>query len=102
MDDAFGWDDGLICGGSAQIFIQPLVAAAPSSAEVFRAAIALKDERRRGMLAMVVEAPSPADIGRTLLVPEEGPIVGALEDAALAEEVAAAPRRLWEAGGESP
>jgi xanthine dehydrogenase accessory factor len=142
LDDDFGWDDGLICGGSAQIFIQPLCSAdlpvgeqagrkpgatmgevvepepaptpnaqrptpdpqppTPNPHAAYAAAIALKDERRRGMLAMVVEAPSPADIGRTLLVPEEGPMVGALKDAALAEEVTATARRLLEEGGEAP
>src|SRR5438034_5598855 len=38
LDDDFGWDDGLICGGTAQIFIQPMVTAAP---EVYAAALAL-------------------------------------------------------------
>ena len=61
LDDDFGWDDGLICGGSAQIFIQPLTTHHASPAEVYQAAIALKADRRRGMLAMVVAAPSPAE-----------------------------------------
>ena len=100
--DDFGWDDGLICGGSAQIFIQPLTTHHASPAEVYQAAIALKADRRRGMLAMVVAAPSPADIGRTLLVREDGPLVGALEDGALTEEVTTTARRLLEEGGEAP
>src|SRR5713226_2097455 len=58
LDDDFGWDDGLICGGSAQIFIQPLTTHHASPAEVYQAAIALKADRRRGMLAIVVAAPS--------------------------------------------
>ncbi len=102
LDDDFGWDDGLICGGSAQIFIQPLTTHHASPAEVYQAAIALKADRRRGMLAMVVAAPSPADIGRTLLVPEDGPLVGALEDGALTEEVTTTARRLLEESGEAP
>jgi xanthine dehydrogenase accessory factor len=51
---------------------------------------------------MVVAAPSAADIGRTLLVPEEGPLVGTLEDEALAEELATTARRLLQEGGEAP
>src|SRR5437588_750159 len=62
----------------------------------------MEAEARRGALALVVAAPSPADVGRTLLVPEEGPLVGALADAALAEEVASAARQLLEEGGEAP
>src|SRR5204863_7922144 len=65
-------------------------------------AIALKAERRRGVLAMPVTAPVAADVGRTLLIPDEGPVVGALEDAALAEEIAAAARGLLQEGGETP
>ena len=26
LDDDFGWDDGLICGGTARVFVQPLKA----------------------------------------------------------------------------
>jgi xanthine dehydrogenase accessory factor len=112
LDDDFGWDDGLICGGSSQIFIQPLAGTqhrtpntqypTPDPRAIYAAAIALKDERRRGTLALVVAAPSPADIGRTLLVPEEGPLVGSIEDAALAEELTSAARGLLEEGGEMP
>jgi xanthine dehydrogenase accessory factor len=54
------------------------------------------------MLAMVVAAPSPADVGRTLLVPEEGPLVGDLEDEVLAAELTTAARRLLQEGGEAP
>lgn len=134
LDDDFGWDDGLICGGSAQIFIQPIrsadlpVGEAPADRKVgatdgeaciasptpnaqpptpkahsaYAAALALKAERRRGMLALVVAAPSPADVGRTVLVPEEGPLVGALKDAGLAEAVVTNARRLLTEGGEAP
>jgi xanthine dehydrogenase accessory factor len=103
LDDDFGWDDGLICGGSAQIFIQPLASRVRlSPLDVYDAAIALKAERRRGMLAMVIAASSAADIGRALLVTEEGPPLGALSDAGLMEELTAATRGLLEEGGEAP
>jgi len=128
LDDDFGWDDGLICGGSAQILIQSMSSAdlpvgealatageapgagptpdpqplTPPPHSAYAAALALKAERRRGMLALVVAAPSPSDVGRALLVPEEGPSVGALEDAALADQVVTTARRLLAEGGEAP
>ena len=44
----------------------------------------------RAFLAMAVAAPDPRDVGRTLLLSEEGPTVGALADPSLQEEIAAA------------
>jgi xanthine dehydrogenase accessory factor len=115
LDDDFGWDDGLICGGSAQIFIQPLVRREPSPTgddsaagpgawplDVYDAAIALKSERRRGMLAMVIAASSVADVGRSLLVTEEASTLGALTDAGLMEELTGTTRTLLREGGEAP
>src|ERR1051325_3442087 len=50
LDDDFGWDDGLICGGTAHIFLQPK----PDEQEyVFRAAFELKERRECGVLALV-------------------------------------------------
>lgn len=106
LDDDFGWDDGLICGGSAQIFIQPMSDAGEgpgfTPAEIYDAAIALKADRHRGMLAMVVAAPSAADLGRTLLIPEEGAPVGTLQDEALQEQLVTTARGLLREGGEAP
>jgi xanthine dehydrogenase accessory factor len=111
LDDDFGWDDGLICGGSSQIFLQRIDPAAersnpalptPNTRSVYAAAVALKAKRRRAMLAMLVEAPSPGDVGGTLLVPEEGPVFGALGNNALVEELTETARRLLAEGGEAP
>src|SRR5438445_12531813 len=44
LDDDFGWDDGLICGGTAQIFIQPMHSASP---DLYVAALALHEARGR-------------------------------------------------------
>src|SRR5687767_12140903 len=43
LDSDFGWDDGLICGGSASILIQP-----PPAAAAYRAAVELDRRRARG------------------------------------------------------
>ncbi len=44
LDDDFGWDDGLICGGSVQTFVQPN----PGSHKIWPALLA--DTRQRRML----------------------------------------------------
>lgn len=49
LDDDFGWDDGLICGGSVQTFVQPN----PQSREVWRALLAAPDTRQRRMLVTI-------------------------------------------------
>src|SRR5437763_9627664 len=68
LDDDFGWDDGLICGGTAQIFIQPMHAAAP---DVYAAALALHAERGRGALASVVAGAPQELLGRPILIGED-------------------------------
>ena len=49
LDDDFGWDDGLICGGAVQTFVQPN----PQSREVWRALLADPDTRQRRMLVTI-------------------------------------------------
>ncbi len=48
LDDDFGWDDGLICGGAVQTFVEPN----PKSRQVFQAL--LPESRERRMLVTVV------------------------------------------------
>jgi xanthine dehydrogenase accessory factor len=67
LDDDFGWDDGLICGGTAQIFLQPMRRVRP---EPFAEALSLLGEGGRGVLVTVVAAPDPEAVGTTLLVRE--------------------------------
>jgi xanthine dehydrogenase accessory factor len=50
LDDDFGWDDGLICGGAVQTFVQPN----PGSREIWRALLADPDTRERRMLVTLV------------------------------------------------
>ena len=49
LDDDFGWDDGLICGGSVQTFVQPN----PKSHAVWQALLAAPDSPQRRVLATV-------------------------------------------------
>ena len=51
LDDDFGWDDGLICGGAVQTFVQPH----PKSREVWRALLAEPDSRQRRMLVTITD-----------------------------------------------
>lgn len=50
LDDDFGWDDGLICGGAVQTFVQPH----PQSQNVWRALLADPGSRQRRMLVTLV------------------------------------------------
>jgi len=52
LDDDFGWDDGLICGGSVQTFVQPNPM---SSGGVWRALLAEPAKRERRVLATIIE-----------------------------------------------
>jgi xanthine dehydrogenase accessory factor len=49
LDDDFGWDDGLICGGSVQTFVQP----DPRSDKVWQALLAEPAKRQRRVLATI-------------------------------------------------
>ncbi len=49
LDDDFGWDDGLICGGSVQTFVQPN----PPSGKVWQALLADPSTRQRRVLATI-------------------------------------------------
>ncbi|MFN3653109.1 MAG: XdhC family protein [Armatimonadota bacterium] len=98
LDDDFGWDDGLICGGTAHIFLQPRPT---GQEEVFRAMVALRAERGRGVVALVVDG-APETVGRRCLVRAEAPTVGDPGSPALREAIEAAARRILSEGGDEP
>src|SRR5205823_3663639 len=77
LDDDFGWDDGLICGGSASILIQPTRGLDPAP---FQAALDLQEARGRGVFCVVVAAPEPGLVGHTCLVREGGSAVCEMPD----------------------
>jgi xanthine dehydrogenase accessory factor len=49
LDDDFGWDDGLICGGTVQTFVEPN----PQSRQVWSKLLAEPNTRQRRMLVTV-------------------------------------------------
>lgn len=73
LNDDFGWDDGLICGGTAWIFLEPLPAEAGPLLEKL---LALAEQRQPAVLTTVVQAPDPALVGRRVLAQPEGPVEG--------------------------
>src|SRR5438128_2267509 len=99
LDDDFGWDDGLICGGTAQIFIQPMAAASP---EVYAAALAIYEARDRGALASIVAGGPPECRGRPVLIRDDGSTVGELPPPGLAEPLIREAQAALESGDEQP
>lgn len=72
LDDDFGWDDGLICGGTVRIFINP---APERSAEAFLAAETLASEGGAGALCTLISGSADL-VGLTTLVRHSGSICG--------------------------
>jgi len=50
LDDDFGWDDGLICGGSVQTFVQPN----PPSSKIWPALLETPGLRERRVLTTII------------------------------------------------
>jgi xanthine dehydrogenase accessory factor len=96
LDDDFGWDDGLICGGTAQIFLQP----APTDAGLYAAALELRAARGRGVFGLVTQGPSDW-VGRAFLY-RDGALVGDWPDEALRRAIGAAAAAALEEGREDP
>jgi len=68
LDDDFGWDDGLICGGAVQTFVQP----DPQSREVWKRLLDAADARQRRVLATVI---SGEETGARALFAGDRPVV---------------------------
>ena len=79
LDDDFGWDDGLICGGRVSIFINPQP---ERSIESYRAAITAAETRSPAALCTVVKG-EPDRIGETVLLEgDSASVSGSLRTAA--------------------
>ncbi|GIX05696.1 MAG: hypothetical protein KatS3mg115_0099 [Candidatus Poribacteria bacterium] len=97
LDGDYGWDDGLICGGSMRIFVD--MTDRPEDRPLFRAL----DERIAQdvplVLAVVVDGPEPL-IGQKALLGADGTRLGSLGEER-ARSGAAAPRRPGRLGPSS-
>jgi xanthine dehydrogenase accessory factor len=72
LDDDFGWDDGLICGGAVRTFVQPN----PRSDAVWQAVLAGAPTRQRRMLATLLPSGQRALFaGGTLVAADNIPTV---------------------------
>jgi len=99
LDDDFGWDDGLICGGTATILLQP---GDPATATVYAAAAELELARERGVFALVVGAADASLVGRAALYRDGDGWLAPLPDPAAQEALDAAARALLAEGREEP
>jgi xanthine dehydrogenase accessory factor len=64
LDNDFGWDDGLICGGAVEVFMEPRP---ELHAEVWRA---LTQPPREAMeLRLTISSPDPRDVGQVAYRP---------------------------------
>ena len=99
LDDDFGWDDGLICGGTAKIFIDPR---ADKSAPLLRQLTQAMEAKQRVALATVVDAPDPNLIGARALIHADGSLTGDLKDKELCDAISARVSVLFEKALEKP
>jgi xanthine dehydrogenase accessory factor len=104
LDDDFGWDDGLICGGRVSIFINPFPG---DSAEAYAGAVETAVRRERSAVATILTGDEGL-VGRTALLREDGgfagpdtlePLRATLEDAARTAIAAGRERRVKLAEG---
>jgi len=68
LDEDFGWDDGLLCGGTARVFLQPLGAGALA---LFQRLAELRAEKVPVVAATVVQADRTEWLGRRCLLDGE-------------------------------
>jgi xanthine dehydrogenase accessory factor len=99
LDDDFGWDDGLICGGSASILIQSGRNASP---DPFEAALALHEARGRGAFCLLLQADDPALAGQACLIRHDGETVCAVADPEVQAALLETARGLLLEGREEP
>lgn len=65
LDDDYGWDDGLICGGRVRVWVDPDVA---KNTDAYKAALDSLNQRERGVL-MTMVGNSNGTTGRTRWIP---------------------------------
>jgi xanthine dehydrogenase accessory factor len=68
LDSDFGWDDGLICGGTARVFLD---GKPDEHAQLWRSVAEFLRERRKGALLTVIDASDKNLVGNRWLVEME-------------------------------
>jgi xanthine dehydrogenase accessory factor len=99
LDDDFGWDDGLICGGTARIFIDPN---AGKSSALLRQLIQAVEAKQRVALATIVDASNSDLSGARVVVHADGAMTGALNDERLCATIVDRVGSLFAKGIEKP
>jgi len=94
LDNDYGWDDGLICGGTMRIFVD--LTDREEDAVIFSELNRLVDNDVPVLLATVVEASSRERVGRKLLLGGDGSRIGTLGSSLLDNAVASVGRRALE------
>lgn len=74
LDDNYGWDDGLICGGRMSILADPLAASITSYYQRYRQLV----EQGCGCTEAVIVAPSAGSVGQRYLFDADGVLVAQL------------------------
>ncbi|GMV93667.1 MAG: hypothetical protein AMXMBFR82_34450 [Candidatus Hydrogenedentota bacterium] len=70
LNDDYGWDDGLICGGNVRVFIDPEPA---KNRDAFARASALIHEGRRGVLITLADG-DPINLGKAICWEDGAPL----------------------------
>jgi xanthine dehydrogenase accessory factor len=69
LDDDFGWDDGLICGGRTTLLVSPHP---ERMVPALKDALSLRENGSRSLLVTVLDAPMKEQIGESAVLPGSG------------------------------
>jgi xanthine dehydrogenase accessory factor len=76
LDDNYGWDDGLICGGRMSILADPLAASVASYYERYRQLV----EQGCGCTEALIISPSAGSVGQRYLFDADGMLIDQVAD----------------------
>jgi xanthine dehydrogenase accessory factor len=97
LGDEEAWEIGLTCGGTIEVFVEPVTLDRPGDVTLEMYERARAHAERGGRAAIVTWLDAPRE-GAKLLVRDEGPVEGHLGDSNLDLAAAAEARRALEAG----
>ena len=78
LDNDYGWDDGLICGGQMQIFID--LTDRPEDADIFEAVNELLSRDIPAVTATVVQSEDARRVGQKRLIGLDGTRIGGIDE----------------------